>query len=451
MKKRWTALLLALALAFALGAPVASADGDATDADATAAGDTAEAGAADAVAEDDGAAAAEATPDAEAAGGAESETADAPAETADADGTLSFANVRNRMYESCYPVLVLEENVKSLDELDYDVMYERLRLQLNEIASGQRMLLNYGLMDDATFRSTSQIYGSVREQFEAIKKGEMQEDNAGARRQLSHMQDQLYMAGELLYISIKALEAADAAASRAIAALDRTAREMQLRYELGQVSSMTVEQVKAGRAQAVSARRTLEMNKANALLQLKAMTGAELGGELTLSALPKVTAEQLEAMDLEADLERAREASYELFAAEKTLKDAKKQYNAAYGRYGVTNPQMYEFITAQHDWQAAQYTYENTAQGFELGFRTLFAQVKDCAQALDAARARLASKQKDHRVAQLKYEQGNLSKNALADAADEVSDARDGVTDAERDLFSAYRTYTWAVERGILN
>lgn len=450
MKKRWAALLLALALAFALGAPVASADGDATGADEPTAGDTAGAGATDAEAEDDGAAV-EATPDAEAAGGAESETAGAPAETADAEGTLSFANVRNRMYESCYPVLVLEENVKSLDELDYDVMYERLRLQLNEIASGQRTLLNYGLMDDATFRSTSQIYGSVREQFEAIKKGEMQEDNASARRQLSNMQDQLYMAGESLYISIKSLEAADAAASRAITALDRTAREMQLRYDLGQVSSMTVEQVKAGRAQAVSARRTLEMNKANALLQLKAMTGAELGGELTLSALPKVTSEQLAAMDLEADLERAREASYELFAAEKTLKDAKKRYNAAYGRYGVINPQLYEFITAQHDWQAAQYTYENTAQGFELGFRTLYAQVKDCAQALDAARAQLASKQKDHRVAQLKYEQGNLSKNALADAADEVSDARDGVTDAERDLFSAYRTYTWAVERGILN
>ena len=52
---------------------------------------------------------------------------------------------------------------------------------------------------------------------------------------------------------------------------------------------------------------------------------------------------------------------------------------------------------------------------------------------------------------QLKYEQGTISKNTLLTAQDDLESARDTVATAERNLFSAYNNYRWAVDHGILN
>ena len=52
---------------------------------------------------------------------------------------------------------------------------------------------------------------------------------------------------------------------------------------------------------------------------------------------------------------------------------------------------------------------------------------------------------------QLKYEQGTISKNALLTAQDDLAAAEETVATAQRNLFSAYNNYRWAVDSGILN
>ena len=52
---------------------------------------------------------------------------------------------------------------------------------------------------------------------------------------------------------------------------------------------------------------------------------------------------------------------------------------------------------------------------------------------------------------ELKYRQGNLSRNALLDAEDELTEAKDAVETARRNLFTAYRTYYWAVNYGVMS
>jgi outer membrane protein TolC len=51
----------------------------------------------------------------------------------------------------------------------------------------------------------------------------------------------------------------------------------------------------------------------------------------------------------------------------------------------------------------------------------------------------------------MKYEQGTISKNTLLSAEDDLHAAEDTVQNAAIDLFSAYNTYCWAVQHGILN
>ena len=430
MKKRWTALLLALAM---LSALAVGALADEQKKDETAA-----------------------------------ETAQT---TPDAAGTLSFENLGARMKEKSYALLALEESIALVESTDYEKVEQELRDGLNEIADAQWKMTALGsagaMAHDASSATQAAIgavgaavgslanqslqtqYDALREQFDAVRDGELQKDNAGVVHQLKNMEDSTIQMAQSAYITLLGLEEQSAALARQDAALDRTLAELELRYQLGQISTMTLEQAKAGKIQLESGKATLDMNITALRRQLNAMVGEELTAPLTLGALPAVTAEQLSAMDVEKDLEKAKAASYDLYAAKKTLDDADEEYDDS-GAKSYYNERDYKKVQARHKWQSAQYTYNATVQKYELTFRSLCDKVKDCAQILSAAKVSLECERSDLAAAQLKYEQGTISENALHTAEDELYTAQDTVSGAERDLFTAYNNYRWAVDCGLL-
>ena len=409
MKKRWTALLLVLAM---LSALAVGALADEQKKDETAAEETAQT---------------------------------AP----DAEGTLRFENLSARMRTGNYTLLSLEENVAAIECLDYDKMYEDLRNGLNSIASAQWGLIQMGQGESYTYETLTQRYDALRKTFDDIKEGKLQQDNADLVRQLRNAQASLLAAGESLYVGLLALEDQSAALTRQNAALDRTIEEVKLRYDLGQISAMTLQQTEAGKAQVESGKAAIDAAAAQLRRQLNAMIGEELTAPLTLNALPEVTAEQLASMDVEKDLEKAKAASYDLYAAKLTLEDADEEYKDKAGDLGY-NKDNYEYIAVKHRWQAAQYTYNAAVQNFELSFRSLYDSVQSYASALNAAKVSLECERSDLAAAQLRYEQGTISENALHTAEDELYTAQDTVSGAERDLFTAYNNYRWAVDYGLL-
>ena len=410
MKKRWTALLLALAM---LSALAVGALADEQDKETPAAEETAQT-------------------------------------TPDAAGTLSFENLSARMKTGYYTVMSLEENIAAIECIDYDKMYEDLRDGLNQIAEAQWMMLQIpGAGETYTYKSLQDQYDALRKTFDDIKDGKLQQDNADLVRQLRDAENQLLMAGQTLYINLLGLEDQSAALTRQTAALDRTIEEVKLRYELGQVSAMTLQQTEAGKTQVESGKAALDAAVAQLRRQLNAMTGEELTAPLTLNARPGVTAEQLAAMDVEKDLEKAKAVSYDLYAAKLTLDDADEEYKDKARDLGY-NEDNYEYIAVKHRWQAAQYTYNAAVQNFELSFRSLYDSVQSYASALNAAKVSLECERSDLAAAQLRYEQGTISENALHTAEDELYTAQDTVSGAERDLFTAYNNYRWAVDYGLL-
>ncbi|MCI8909734.1 MAG: TolC family protein [Oscillibacter sp.] len=386
----------------------------------------------------------------------------------DAVGQVSFANMERRMRENNLQILTLEQSVRTLEEIDYEDLYEDLRLQLNQIAKAQWQLVlgsgalksmeeetgqNLGYSDyeyHSAYDQLDKAYDAVRDTFESIKDGDMQRDNADVIRQLNHLQDQMVVAGEALYVAVAAMETQEAGLARQLEALDRTVTEMELRYTLGQISAMQLSEVRAGRTSLESGLATLRMNIRNYKVQLEMMIGAEQTGEIRLGEVPEVTDAQLEAMELETDLAAAREKSYELYDAGKILEDARDDYKDAGSSYAY-DEERYEFRSAKYTWQAAQYTYNNTVQNYELKFRTLYAQVKDYRQIWEAAKVSLACEQESYAAAELKYQQGTISQNALLTAADDLRAQENTVRSAAGDLFSAYNSYCWAVQHGILN
>ena len=397
--------------------------------------------------------------------GEDSEEPEAPVEEyiPDPVGSVTFGNLNRRMHEGNLQVLSIQESIDMLEEIDYDDLREDLRLQLNELAKTQWSLvmssgamIEAGLMSDYEYHSAydqlDSAYDAVRKQFDAIKEGDMQADNADTIRQLKNLQNQIIMAGEATYIALAAMEIQEDGLERQLAALDRQLTELDLRYELGHVSSMAVKQAKSGRAALSSGLSTLGMNLNTYKGQLELLMGAEITGELSLGALPAVALEELEAMDLEKDLETAKENSWDLYEATETYKDAREKYNDHGGDYGQTykaNDRSY--TQARHTYYSAKYTYDNTVQSFELSLRNLYLKVKDYQQILAASRTALAVEQDNYTAAQLKQSQGTISQNALLEAGDKVAEAREKVAKAENDLFSAYNTYRWAVDYGIMN
>ena len=391
---------------------------------------------------------------------------------ADPAGTVSFANLADRVRAGNLNYLFLQENISVIDVIDYEKLQEEMRDGLNDIANAQWQLMTSGsqistgmpgmegldsalqgiaaMSTSSAAQSLQAQYDSLREKYDDLKEGKTQKDAADSVRQLQDAQNSILMVTESIYIQLMEGQAGLQAMDRALAALDRQIREKELRYQMGQISALTLQQLKGGRTSLVSQRQSLENSLETGILNLESMIGGSLTGKTQLTALPKVSDQELSAMDLEADLAAAKEASYTLYDAKKTLDNAEQDYKDAGKEYNY-NEKKYQYLQAKHTWQAAQYTYENAVQSFELSFRSLYAQVKDYKQVLDAARTSLAVEESKCAANQLKYEQGAISQNALLTAQDDVKTARDTVSTAERNLFSAYNNYRWAVEHGILN
>ena len=403
-------------------------------------------------------------------------------------GTLTYDQLEQQVRAGDLKILILEENIASAQATDFDKIREDLRDQLNSIANQQWQLIGGGsggsgggqgaqfdfstatpqdqylygavnalqsgmtamsnMLTSSTRQTLKQAYDAVREQYDDLKDGKTQKTVADSVRMMENMVNSEVKLAQATYAQLVELDAALDTLDRSLAALDRQVEELELRYKLGQISALTLEQVKSGRATLASQRETYASQARSGLMALEFMTGRDLTGTLKLGSLPAVTADQVSAMDLEKDMAAAKEKSWTLYDAQNTLDDAKETFDDAGDEYNH-NEKKYQYVQAQHSWQAAQYTHQATVSGFELTFRGLYDKVKDAQQVLGAAQIALAVQQDSYAAQELKYQQGSISKNALLDAGDTLASAQDTVDTARRSLFTAYNNYRWAVEYGI--
>ncbi|MBR6259049.1 MAG: TolC family protein [Oscillospiraceae bacterium] len=413
-----------------------------------------------------------------------------PEDGDDTSATLVYGSIDSLMRKNYPAILAMDESIAQLEELDYESIKNEafdgwytaldMKSQLESLltnvnyaidtisnaaldptgedpvgaaaAAGTSAILNSYIAANAasTISSLESAYKSCEEIMDSIRDGSMQRSNELIIMQLKSAENQTVVMAETLYISVKSLEVSESALKRSIAALERTITELELRANLGQISALTLAQAKGGLTTAKSGLATLQMNIRTLSMQLEVMVGKNISGDLGTSSLPEVTKEQLDAMNLQSDLTNAKKVSYELASAKDSVDQAKKEYDkiAESNSYSPTN---YRVQQASHTYNSAKFTYDGTVKNFELGFNLLYYQVKDKAQALEAAKAALSLAQTKHEANELKYKQGSISKNALLASQDEVSEAKDNVTTAKYDLFSAYHNYNAAVKYGIVN
>ena len=477
MKKKWTALLLALTLALPLCAipalaqteqesPVGTPEGTEAPEGASGQEEPPESGGEEASSEEEASPAAPEEsgppPIVVQPGGSRTTTAkDATIDdelvfTGENDFRyLGFENLRDRVLEGSLTARMLQESIASIDAMDYTDMYQSLNAQMSSLEASQRMYAQIpvsspmeGAVQGFIISNLASSYASLSATVSDLASGKLQKDSAAARKQLKNAQDLTVVGAESLYFAILELEQTKGTLQRNLTALDRSLKEMELRYELGQVSALTLEQVRNGRAALQSNLSTLEMNLRRCKLQMQSMIGASLNGSLVLGPLPALSQGLVDSMDYKPDLSEAKTRSYDLFAAKKKLDEADDSYEDTRESYAQNT---YNVRSARHTYEAALYEYKMAEQSFEMNFRNAFDSVKDYQQVLNSAQTSLAFQESTYASMELKYRQGNLSRNALLDAEDELTEAKDAVETARRNLFTAYRTYYWAVNYGVMS
>lgn len=368
---------------------------------------------------------------------------------------LAFEDLKDRVLEGSLTARMLQESIASIDAMDYTRMYLDLSAQMSSLEAAQAMYAQIpvstpmeGAMQGYVISNLASSYASLNSTVTDLATGKLQKDAAAARRQLKNAQDLTVVGAESLYFAILELEQTKATLQRNLTALDRQLQEMELRYELGQVSALTLEQVRNGRATLQSSLSTLEMNLRRCKLQMQSMVGASLNGSLVLGPLPALSQGLVDSMDYKPDLSEAKDHSYDLFAAKKKLDEAGDTYDDTRASYAQDT---YNVRSARHTYESALYEYKMTVQGFEMNFRNAFDSVKDYQQVLRSAQTSLAFQENTYASQELKYRQGTISHNALLDAEDALTEAKDAVETARRNLFTAYRTYYWAVNYGVMS
>ena len=366
---------------------------------------------------------------------------------------LAFEDLRDRVLAGSLTAKMLQESIASIDAMDYTRMAQELNAQMSSLEAAQAMYAQIpvstpmeGAMQGYVISNLASSYGSLYSTVSDLASGKIQKDAAAARRQLKNAQDLTVVGAESLYFAILELEQTKATLQRNMAALDRQLKEMELRYELGQISALTLEQVKSGRATLQSNLSTLEMNLRRCKLQMQSMIGAGLNGSLVLGPLPALSQGLVDSMTYKPDLEEAKTRSYDLFAAKKKLDEASDTYDDTRASHAQDT---YNVRSARHTYEAALYEYKMAVQTFEMNFRSAFDSVKDYSQVLNSAQTTLAFQEHSYASMELKYRQGTISHNALLDAEDDLSEAKDAVETSRRNLFTAYRTYYWAVNYGV--
>lgn len=404
--------------------------------------------------------------------------------------SLSFDQIGAKVRANNLTVKSLEETIESMEAMDWDEIIDDMEDAIDDVEDGIAILnssmvsvktatqnlaaslskingvlsseqikdltgnivsVSYAIYGESQLSSLESSLESLEDQLDDLKEQKSDYINKtlpDTKRQLASTVDQIVIGAESLYMTILSTELQKDSLDDTTAAMERTVAEMELRYARGQISQLTLTQVKNGYNTLLANVDSLEMALVSMKTSLQSLLGETITGQVTLMDLPTISSSDLSGISYTEDLAKAKEASYDLYSAARTVEDAEDDMEDARREEGKNS---YQYKMAQHTYEAALLTERSAIQSFELSFQSLYNQLAPAQAALLTAESDLAYEEQVYQVARLKYQQGNLSANALADAKDTYETAKRDYTSAQMDLFTAYHNYQNAVEYGIVS
>ncbi len=266
------------------------------------------------------------------------------------------------------------------------------------------------------------------------------------KRMVESTVDQIVSGAESLYLTILTTQLQYDSLKDTLALTGKTVEEMKLRNELGQISAQTLLQVQNGYGTLESTVSGLENTLNTLRASLQSLLGEVPDGKLTLADIPSASQDQLNAISYASGLEKAKAKSYALYSAARSVEKAEDDLETARKDHGRSS---YQYQMAEHAVQSAVFQNASAMSSFELAFQKLFQAIAPAQSALAVKQADLTYQEQVCATAELKYQQGTISANALQEARNARESARRDVESAQLDLFTAYHAYRQAVEKGL--
>lgn len=416
--------------------------------------------------------------------------------TIPSDGTLAFSQIGERVKANNLTLKAAEESLKQAKAMDWDDAIDEMEdaidnldIQISQLLNGSSAQLEqakkdldsslssiitsteglsglgdvikntitvstlttlsqYGKMQAESLKSTKE---SLEDQLDDLKeqKQDYQKTLKDTERQIDYAADQTISGAESLYLTILSTQLQlDGLKNNTLASTQRSLKEIELRYQLGQVSKLTLTQVQNGYESLASSITSLENTVSTLYSSLQSLMGDVPTGKLQLLDTPSVTANELSYLNYASDLSKAKENSYTLYTADRAVEDAEDAMNDARRDEGKNS---YQYKMAEYAYQSTIYKKDAAVASFEASFLNLYKAIAPAQTALAAKQSALAYEQQMYAVAEKKYQLGNLSANALQDAKDTLDSAQRDVDAAQLDLFTAYHSYDQAVKLGLVS
>lgn len=416
--------------------------------------------------------------------------------TIPSDGTLAFSQIGERVKANNLTLKAAEESLKQAKAMDWDDAIDEMEdaidnldIQISQLLTGSKAQLEkaqadlatslngisvtdgnltglkeviqntvtlstlsslsqYSQMQAASLKASKE---SLEDQLDDLKeqKQDYQKTLKDTERQIDYAADQTISGAESLYLTILSTQLQlDGLKNNTLASTQRSLKEIELRYQLGQVSKLTLTQVQNGYESLASSITSLENTVSTLYSSLQSLMGDVPTGKLRLLDTPSVTANELSYLNYASDLSKAKEKSYTLYTADRAVEDAEDAMNDARRDEGKNS---YQYKMAEYAYQSSLYKKDAAVANFEASFLNLYKAIAPAQTALAAKQSALAYEQQMYAVAEKKYQLGNLSANALQDAKDTLDSAQRDVEAAQLDLFTAYHSYDQAVKLGLLS
>lgn len=416
--------------------------------------------------------------------------------TIPSDGTLAFSQIGERVKANNLTLKAAEESLKQAKAMDWDDAIDEMEdaidnldIQISQLLNGSSAQLEqakkdldsslssvitskddlsglgsviqntitvstlttlsqYGKMQAESLKSSKE---SLEDQLDDLKeqKQDYQKTLKDTERQIDYAADQTISGAESLYLTILSTQLQlDGLKNNTLASTQRSLKVIELRYQLGQVSKLTLTQVQNGYESLESSITSLENTVSTLYSSLQSLMGDVPTGKLRLLDTPSVTANELSYLNYASDLSKAKENSYSLYTADRAVEDAVDAMNDARRDEGKNS---YQYKMAEYAYQSSLYKKDAAVASFEASFLNLYKAIAPAQTALAAKQSALAYEQQMYAVAEKKYQLGNLSANALQDAKDTLDSAQRDVEAAQLDLFTAYHSYDQAVKLGLVS
>lgn len=416
--------------------------------------------------------------------------------TIPSDGTLAFSQIGERVKANNLTLKAAEESLKQAKAMDWDDAIDEMEdaidnldIQISQLINGSsyqleaankalteslgkvsvsegtisnlpdvikntitvstlQTLSEYGKIQAESLKASKE---SLEDQLDDLKeqKEDYQKTLKDTERQIDYAADQTISGAESLYLTILSTQLQlDGLKNNTLASTQRSLKEIELRYQLGQVSKLTLTQVQNGYESLASSITSLENTVSTLYSSLQSLMGDVPTGKLRLLDTPSVTADELSYLNYASDLAKAKENSYSLYTADRAVEDAEDAMNDARRDEGKNS---YQYKMAEYAYQSSIYKKDAAVASFEASFLNLYKAIAPAQTALAAKQSALAYEQQMYAVAEKKYQLGNLSANALQDAKDTLDSAQRDVEAAQLDLFTAYHSYDQAVKLGLVS